>query len=195
MATKRDGTEPVIAHGSVYLRGGEREDIPLFVRWMNDHRTSRTLALRAPITIASEEQWFDRMLADQGKGGYFFVACRIDDDRPIGTIGLFGLSLTDGSAALGISVGDPADTGHGYGTDMLRALLGWAFRTLRLHRVWLDVYDFNPRAKLVYERVGFVQEGIQRQAIFREGRYVDVHQLSILEDEWQAAQAAAGATE
>lgn len=195
MALKRDGTEPVIQHGSVYLRGGEREDIPLFVRWMNDHRTSRTLGLEAPISIASETQWFDRMLADQGKGAYFFVACRLEDDRPLGTIGLFEVQLSEGTAGLGISVGDPADTGQGYGTDMLRALLRWAFGTLRLHRIWLDVYDFNPGAKRVYERVGFVHEGILRQSIFREGRYVDVHRMAILEDEWRAATAATAASQ
>jgi len=186
MATKRDGTEPVIAHGLVYLRAGEREDVPLFVRWMNDYRTSRTVGLEAPISIASETLWFDRMLASQGKEGYFFVACLLEDDRPIGTLGLFELQLTDGTAGLGISIGDPDDTGRGRGSDMLRALLGWAFRTLRLERIWLDVYDFNPRAKQVYERVGFVHEGVLRHAIYREGRYADVHRMSILADEWRA---------
>ena len=48
------------------------------------------------------------------------------------------------------------------------------------------MYDFNPRAKHVYERVGFVHEGILRDAIFREGRYVDVHRMAILADEWRA---------
>ena len=185
MASRQDGTVPVIAHGGVYLRAGEREDIPLFVRWMNDHRTSRTLGLEAPISIASETQWFDRMLERQGKDGFFFVACLRADDRPIGTIGLFELQPTDGSAGLGISIGDPADTGHGHGSDMLRALLGWAFATLRLERVWLDVYDFNDGARRVYERVGFVHEGVLRHAIFREGRYVDVHRMAILAAEWR----------
>ena len=186
MPTRADGTEPIISHGSIYLRPGERDDIPRFVRWMNDYRISRTLAISAPISEASEAQWFDRMLADQGKGGYFFVACLMDDDRPIGTVGLFELDLRNGSAGLGISVGDPADQGRGHGTDMLRALLGWAFGMLRLERVWLDVYDTNPRARAVYERVGFVHEGVQRHAVFREGRYLDVHRMAILADEWRA---------
>lgn len=193
MATKRDGTEPIIQHGGIYLRPGEREDIPLFVRWMSDHRTSRTLGVAGPISLASEAQWFDRMLADQGKSGYFFVACLFADDRPIGTIGLFSLSLDDGNAGLGVSIGDPADTGRGHGSDMLRALLGWAFDTLRLHRIWLDVYDFNPGARRVYERVGFVHEGVLRGAIFRGGRYVDVHRMAILEDEWRTAAVAPAA--
>ena len=187
MPARRDGTEPQIAHGAVYLRGAERSDIPQFVRWMNDWRTTQTLALRAPMSIASEEAWFERMLADQGKGGYMFVACLLEDDRALGTIGLFELDLVDGSAGLGISIGDPADRGKGHGTDSLRALLAFGFGQLRLERIWLDVYDLNPGARRVYERVGFVHEGVLRHAAFREGRYLDVHRMAILADEWRAA--------
>jgi RimJ/RimL family protein N-acetyltransferase len=187
MTTRADGTEPIISHGRVYLRAATRDDLPLFVRWLNDRRTSRTLAVVSPMSLAMEEGWFERTLASQGKEGYHFVACLLDDDRPIGTIGLFDLDLRNGNAGLGISVGDPGDTGRGLGTDMLRALVGWAFDTLRLERVWLDVYDFNPRARAVYERVGFVHEGTLRHAVFREGRFVDVHVMAILANEWRDA--------
>jgi RimJ/RimL family protein N-acetyltransferase len=187
MPTRQDGTEPIIAHGSVYLRGPERDDIPLFIAWMNDYRTSRTLAIRAPLSGPLEEAWFERMLADQGKGGYFFVAALVADDRPIGTIGLFDLDLLNGSAGLGLAIGEAADRGLGHGTDMLRAVLGFGFGFLRLERIWLDVYDFNRGARRVYERVGFVHEGILRRAVFREGRHADVHRMAILADEWRAA--------
>jgi diamine N-acetyltransferase len=186
MSTRSDGTEPIIAHGSVFLRSAEREDIPLFVGWLNDWRTSRTLGIRAPFSLAMEEPWFEQMLADQGKRGYFFVACLLEDDRPIGTIGLFDLDLSNGSAGLGISVGTPEDRGRGFGTDMLRALLAFGFGMLRLERIWLDVYDMNPGARRVYERVGFVHEGTLRRATFREGLYQDVHRMAILADEWRA---------
>ncbi len=186
MARRGDGTQPMIAHGSVYLRPAEREDIPRFVAWMNDYATSRTLALRSPLSIPLEEQWFERMVADQGKGGYHFVACLAADDRPIGTAGLFDLDLLNGSAGLGIAVGAAGDRGRGHGSDILRALVGFGFGMLRLERIWLDVYDFNPGARRVYERVGFVHEGVLRHATFREGRFIDVHRMSILADEWRA---------
>jgi RimJ/RimL family protein N-acetyltransferase len=191
MPTRPDGTEPIIAHGSVYLRPAEREDIPLFVRWFNDYAGSRTLAIRAPMSIAMEEQWFERAVAEQGKSGYHFVACLLEDDRPIGTVGLFDVDTTNGNAGLGISIGAGDDRGKGHGSDMLRALLGFAFGSLRLERVWLDVFDFNPGARHVYERVGFVHEGTLRRSIFREGEYRDVHRMSILRDEWMAAATAA----
>ena len=186
MPARRDGTEPMIVHGKVFLRPAEREDLPLFVRWFGDARTTRTLSAAAPMSLASEEDWFERVVANQGRDGYHFAICRVDDDRPIGTIGLFEMDLRNGSAGLGISIGDPADTGQGYGTDAMRAIVGWAFDMLRLERVWLDVYDFNPRARLVYERVGFVHEGTQRHAIFRHGRFADVHRMAILAGEWRA---------
>jgi len=190
MATKRDGTSPIITHGSVYLRPAERDDIPLFVRWMNDDRTSRTLSLVSPMSIVMEEGWFDRMVERHGKDGYHFVICLLADDRAVGTIGLFGLDLQNGSAGLGISVGDPADTNKGLGTDAVRAIVGWGFDMLRLERIWLDVYDFNERARTVYERIGFVHEGTERHAVFRHGRFADLHKMSILAGEWREHRAA-----
>jgi RimJ/RimL family protein N-acetyltransferase len=194
MPARPDGTEPVIAHGSVYLRAAERDDIPRFVGWLNDYRTSRTLSLRAPQSIAMEETWFERRVTDQGKGGYLFTACLLADDRPIGNVGLFDLDLVNGSAGLGIMVGAPGDRGRGRGTDMLQALVGFGFASLRLERIWLDVYDFNPGARRVYERVGFAHEGVLRHAVFREGRFVDVHRMSILSGEWRARQQPVEAT-
>ena len=191
MASRRDGTQPIIAHGSVYLRPAERDDLPMFVGWFNDYAMSRTLGIRSPMSLAMEEQWFERAVADQEKTRYHFVACLLADDRAIGTIGLFELDLNNGSAGLGLSIGAAADRGRGHGTDMLRALLGFAFGHLRLERVWLDVYDFNPDARRVYQRVGFLDEGVSRHAIFREGAYRDLHRMAILRDEW-AAQARNG---
>jgi len=195
MGTRRDGTEPQIQHGRVFLRPAEREDIPRFVAWFNDWRTSRTLAMRAPMSLVGEERWFDGMLERQGNGEYLFVACLLEDDRPIGNCGLHEIDLANGNAMLGIAIGHPDDRGQGHGTDILRALVGFGFDGLRLERIWLDVYAINPGARRVYERVGFVYEGTLRRAVYREGEYVDVTRMAILRDEWRAQRTAPAATE
>jgi RimJ/RimL family protein N-acetyltransferase len=186
MGARRDGTEPQIQHGRVYLRPPEREDLPRFVGWVNDWRMMRTLGLRAPLSLAAEERWFEDMLDRWGKSDYMFVACLLEDDRPIGNCGLHEVDLANGSAALGIGIASPDDRGRGLGTEVVRALVGFGFDFLRLERIWLDVYDTNPGARRVYERVGFVHEGTLRRAVFREGRYVDVIRMAILRDEWRA---------
>jgi len=178
---------PIIASGSVYLRPAERQDVPLFVRWMSDLRTTRTLLMVSPLGQAIEDRWFDRMLEAHGTDRWFFVVCRRKDDRPVGSIDLHDVDQRNGSAELGIAIGDADDRGRGYGTDALRALVNFAFGQLRLERIQLEVYDYNEGARRVYERSGFVHEGTRRRALFADGAHHDVHLMSVLRDEWTAA--------
>ena len=46
--------------------------------------------------------------------------------------------------------------GRGFGTEAIRLILAHAFDTVGVHRVELEVYSFNPRARHVYEQVGAV---------------------------------------
>jgi len=71
--------------------------------------------------------------------------------------------------------------GRGLGTEATRLAVDHALRTCRLHRVELEVYDFNPRARHVYEKVGFVHEGTGREALRYDGEWIDVHYMAILE--------------
>lgn len=79
-----------------------------------------------------------------------------------------------------------ADAGRGVGKFMLRGILDYAFRELKAHRVWLDVFETNARAQQVYESLGFHREGILREAIFRDGEYHTQLLMSILDREYEA---------
>jgi len=179
---------PMIRGERVYLRASERSDIPFFVRWFNDSETSSFLSMRAPLSLPLEENWFERMVEGQGREGYHFVICLLEDERPIGTIGLFAIDHLNGGAGMGITIGEKALWGKGLGTDALNALLDFTFGELRMERVWLDVYEFNARARRSYEKCGFVLEGTKRRGFYRRGSYVDVQLMSILRDEWAGLQ-------
>ena len=70
-------------------------------------------------------------------------------------------------------------TGHGG-----RADVGYGFEQLGLHRITLEVYSFNPRARRVYDKVGFVAEGVLRDALRRGDGWIDATVMSILAPEW-----------
>ncbi len=187
MPTLRDGTEPIIAHGSVYLRPAERSDIPLFVTLVQRLRRCRaTSRIRAPMSIPAEEQWFERAVANQGKDGYHFDAACIADDRPIGTSACSSSTSSTATPAWGSRSAPPPTAARATAPDMLRALLAFGFDSLRLERIELDVYDFNTDAHRLYQRLGFVDEGVARHRIFREGRHVDLFQMSMLAAEYRA---------
>ena len=177
---------PSIRGEQVYLRPAERADLDAFVRWFSDAETTRYLAIRAPFSRAMEEQWFDGMLARQGKDAYHFVICLLADDRPIGTAGFHQVNQEDGHASFGISIGEKAEWSKGYGTDALRAICDFGFGQLRLVRIELDVFELNTRAQRSYEKAGFVTEGTMRHAHFSAGRYHDVLRMSLLRGEWEA---------
>jgi RimJ/RimL family protein N-acetyltransferase len=75
---------------------------------------------------------------------------------------------------------------RGLGTEATRLILAHAFETVGLHRVDLEVYAFNPRARRVYEKVGFVYEGTRRQSLRWDGEWIDADIMSILAPEWAA---------
>ena len=95
------------------------------------------------------------------------------DGRPIGMINYNRVDTTSRSTDIDIIVGEPGYRDRGYGTDALRTFLSFLFDTVGLHRVWLGTYDNNARARRVYEKLGFVQEGVMRQADWVDGRWVD----------------------
>lgn len=75
--------------------------------------------------------------------------------------------------------------GRGFGTEATILTLRHAFERVGLHRVELQVFSFNPRARHVYEKVGFRLEGTRRDAIWLDGAFHDSHVMSMLESEWR----------
>ncbi len=74
--------------------------------------------------------------------------------------------------------------GQGLGTEATRLIVGYGFERLGLHRISLEVYAFNPRARRAYEKVGFVADGVLRESLLWEGERVDATVMSILAQEW-----------
>ncbi|WP_433309228.1 GNAT family N-acetyltransferase [Micromonospora sp. CA-269861] len=75
---------------------------------------------------------------------------------------------------------------RGLGTEAVRLVVGHGFERLGLHRISLEVFAFNPRARRVYEKVGFVAEGVLRQVLHDGDGWVDATLMSILAPEWAA---------
>lgn len=122
---------------------------------------------------------------DEAKDETFVFHIRtLADDRLIGVTDLEP-AWTHGDGWIGIGIGERAYWGRGYGTDAMRVMLRYAFTELNLYRISLNVFDYNVRAIRSYEKVGFVLEGRQRQAMRRDGRCWDMVFMSILRDEWK----------
>ncbi len=168
------------------LRAAEREDIPMFVAWLNDPEVTQFLLHQLPLSKADEEGWFDRMQKSPPPEHVMVIEIRQEQGwKPIGNTSLMDINWIDRVAEVGIFIGEKDEWNKGYGTDVMKLMLRHGFTTLNLNRIYLRVFDFNARGIRAYERAGFVHEGRLRQDIFRKGSYHDVLVMSVLRDEWQ----------
>jgi RimJ/RimL family protein N-acetyltransferase len=175
-------TNPFLVGAGVYLRPLDRADAPAFVTWLNDPEVTRFLLAYQPMTLRAEEEFIDK--AGQGDDVILGIVLR-EGDRLIGGTGLHQIDQRCRRAAFGILIGDKGAWGKGYGTEAARLMVAHAFETLNLNRVWLHVYEYNPRGLRSYEKLGFRREGVLRQDTFRDGRYWDTIAMAILREEWQ----------
>jgi diamine N-acetyltransferase len=95
---------------------------------------------------------------------------------------LRGLAETSGSIELKRLVVHPP--GQGLGRQILAELIRMAFEEFRAHRLFLDVFDDNARTRHIYESVGFVDEGLMREAALRSGQYCSLRLMSLLDREY-----------
>ena len=104
-----------------------------------------------------------------------------EGDR-VGFVFLRGLKDREGSVELKRIVIESKGAGHG------RAAIRWvkrfAFEKRRARCLWLDVKEFNVRARELYESEGFVKEGELRDRVKRNGRYYSLIVMSILRSEF-----------
>jgi RimJ/RimL family protein N-acetyltransferase len=169
----------------IRLRAPERSDIPQFVDWLNDPEVLAGIDIFLPLSRVDEEGWFDQMTQKPPSQHPLVIEVKTGDAwKSIGNTGFDIIDWRTRQAEIGIVIGEKAFWNNGYGTEVMRLMVDHGFRTLNLNRIYLRVYETNPRAVRCYEKVGFKQEGRLRQAIYREGMYRDVFIMGILRDEF-----------
>jgi RimJ/RimL family protein N-acetyltransferase len=102
-----------------------------------------------------------------------------------GEVVLNELNAANESCGFRILLQGPRFYGRGLGTEATRLIIDYAFGVAGLHRIGLEVYDFNPRARHVYEKVGFVHEGTMREALRWDGEWIDCHVMGMLISDWE----------
>ena len=176
-----------IAGDKVVLRAWERDDVR--IRWEADQTAdAEPQRLRdwhePPRSLLRREQDWEAEQSEPDASAVSLVI--VADDRPVGDINLFQIDTRNRHALIGLSLWRAEDRDHGYGSDAIRAMLRWGFGHLNLHRIELAVDGTNERAMHVYEKLGFVREGVRRQHHYDGGVYHDEITMAILDCEFVA---------
>ncbi|HET7736010.1 MAG TPA: GNAT family protein [Nocardioidaceae bacterium] len=185
MSAVPDFTRKAVLTGElVTLRPVTADDAPRLARLMEDPEVTRlTGSAHSTAELTAPSPWPLEKLTE------IYGRWATADDRIVWAVvenatgEVVGESvlneLDTGNLSCGFRIWLSGVLGRGLGTEATRLTVQHAFDA-GLHRVELEVYDFNPRARRVYEKVGFVHEGTRRQALRFDDAWVDCHLMAVL---------------
>ncbi len=162
------------------LRDLSIEDLELLVRWRNEPEVGRYLANRLK-TIEEAKTWFEKL---RGNPKVWLKAI-ICDDTVIGYATVESIDEKNRKCELALVIGENDYWGRGIGNFVLKEMLEYAFKTLRMHRVWAAVAEGNERSERLVKSAGFIKEGVMRETLIMNGRFTDLLFFSILENEYK----------
>lgn len=165
------------------LRELEKNDIYIINQWRNDAEVIGSLG--APfryINLDVDMKWFDAYMNNRNSQ----IRCVVlSGGEVIGLISLLSIDYLNQSAELHIMIGNKERQNQGAGTFAIKTMIDHAFKNMNLQRIELTVLESNQRARHVYEKLGFVREGIKRKAKFKNGQFVNTCVYALLKEEYK----------
>ena len=161
---------------NVNLRIMEKEDLPFYVKWVNDSSFFGEYNPLEQTTKAEMEKNYDTAPPERKR---FFVEKK--DGTKIGVTGVFPVGdLWE----IGFTL-IPSERGKGYGTEAVTIFVDYLFLSRDLVRIQAMTDQRNMASQRILEKVGFTREGIVRKSMFIHGEWRDLLLYSILREEWK----------
>ena len=165
------------------LRKAEFGDCQLFSKWESKPDVPEFLYETDERTYEEEVTNFVNFSHDKTKELYTIL--KKPGKEPIGRLSLIDINTDLDSLNIArLYIADESNRGHGYGSDAMRLIVEYAFINLHMERVTAYHFGEGDAIGKVAVGLGFREEGILRHAGKIDGKYIDLHLLSLLRAEY-----------
>lgn len=166
---------------TVSLREVRKEDLNLFQEYRNVYDDSKNYRTWKPLTSWNQEWYWNNVINSDNH-----VVFAIIEKSSLKIVGECRISYIDWmrrKGEVGILIGG-LYRGKGYAEEALRLLFDFAFNRMNLHRLEAQVDIQNTASSTLFSSLGFVQEGIIREANYYDGSYHDILIFGLLDREF-----------
>jgi len=168
---------------NIVLRSLKAEDALSLHSWTDNPEIARFFVFtRVPSSLERSRRFLESQLNGDPNNIHLAIEETETGDF-VGLVSLKNISWIDRNAEFAIVLVSEDKTGKGYGKAATIAIIEYAFTTLNLHRIYLSVLSSNIRAKTLYEKVGFKQEGLWREHAYMMGEYQDLLWYGLMREE------------
>lgn len=169
----------------IILRPLKIEDLEKTHQWRNNLDLIKlTQGIRFPKTMEMDRDWFNQALNDKSNRNIYFGIDEIETGDFIGIIQLNNIDFISGTASWGFIIGDNDKQGKGYGKEAPVLFFDYAFSTLNIRKIVSYNIRFNGATFKMQERLGCIEEGVLKEHVFFDGKYHDVHILSLSKENY-----------
>lgn len=163
---------------TIALRALNGCDVAQAYVWRNDPNIRKWCRQHDVISHKQHLAWFDRQDADPTIKMYAIT----HQSGLVGVCGLTSIDYINRKAEFSLYIGTEFQR-RGFATEALELLIDVGFGAYNLHSIYGEAFAENPAIKM-FEKIGFTRSGKNRDAYFRDGRYIDAYIFSILSDDW-----------
>lgn len=167
----------------IFLRPVEVEDAEFLAFCLNSPDIRPTFFTNFPTNVFRQTELI-RSLYKDSREYVPFIICEKNQGEPVGITAFHRIDLISRAAIFSIIIPEKKNWDKGYGTEATQLMVEYGFDVLNLNRIQLHVCSLNTRGIKVYEKVGFVKEGLLRQAMYQNDEYYDFYVMAILRDEY-----------
>jgi RimJ/RimL family protein N-acetyltransferase len=176
---------PVLSGTKVSLRPPDDSDAARFVEWFADLEVTRYLLSRFAVGQLQEEGFLKAI--GESKTDVFWMLEA--DGKAIGATGIHRIDRLHAHATTGIMIGDRSEWGKGRASEAMVIRTDYAFRQLNLHKLISGAFAENEPSRKALLKAGYREVGIEREHLFREGRWHDHWTCELLRSDWEKLRA------
>ena len=140
------------------VRGLEETDLQLRVSWMNNEKVYSSMHFDIPVIMENTLKWYHDNLGNDKRTDLTFE----ENEEIVAFGGLTCINREVSKAELYIFV-NPNAQKSGIGTKAVMLLCKYGFEEIGLNKIYLETNENNMAARRVYEKCGFMLEGVHRE--------------------------------
>lgn len=153
------------------------KDTDYIIKLRNDLKIANNFFSDPPIYDFKHKKWMTNLEDAMDMIIYY-------NSKRVGRIYIYNIDYKNEKCEYGIAL-DPEYSGKGIAYKASKLLLNYVFSNLKIRKINLELFSDNMRAKKLYEKIGFMQEGYFKEEIFKNGEFKDVIRMAYHKNEWK----------
>lgn len=173
----------IIKSANINFRRIKEKDLEILRDWRNSKGIREFNRQFTILNMVDQSNWYKQINKKNSDRVMFMITDKMK--RPIGICGLIHLNLEDRCADVAIIIGEQKLHGKGIGSKALYKLIKYGFERLNLHRIGAEIFEYNTISIKLFEKLFFKHEATQRDSLWRNGRWWNVHIYSCLRGDYK----------